>query len=439
MEIVTVNYFLTGKGITNTEIDGDLTLLDADIVLCNPAEFKQLWSDDVKRGNDNIPYMYSPNSDRIRSTMNSRKKEIESLLDNGKVIISFLEPLSGFKAEINNRSDYDLITNYDFLPLQQDYFLKRLIAGTSSSINSLKLNKGRSLFEQYFSAFRDTINYTAYLDIDGEGNKDYFILNKAKRPVAAVHHVSNGLIVLLPPIPYVKDNQKLIGVLRKCSKAFLSDHVKTPPPAWIKGYKLKGENELDEKTEKLQQQIEALQSQKITVEKEKIEISQFKGLLYEQGPELESVVLKAFQLIGFKAENRKHDDIEHDVVFESEEGRGIAEIEGKDNDAVHISKLDQLNRAVDEDFDLTNNYPQGVLIGNHYRLTNPDSRKDAFTEKVHIVAQKKSFGLLTTEELYKMVASIFETPKDDSLKRKYRKLILTTVGKEIKITVPNKK
>src|SRR5690606_29940099 len=98
IDIITVNYPLEGDRITNTKIDGDITLLDADVVICDPSEIRELWKD-VKRGSDNIPYMYSPNSDRIRATLNSRKTEVESLLENGKIIISFLTPLSGFKGE----------------------------------------------------------------------------------------------------------------------------------------------------------------------------------------------------------------------------------------------------------------------------------------------------------------------------------------------------
>lgn len=430
IDIITVNYPLEGDRITNTKIDGDITLLDADVVICDPSEIRELWKD-VKRGSDNIPYMYSPNSDRIRATLNSRKTEVESLLENGKIIISFLTTLSGFKGEKGNRSEYDIITNYDFLPLQQSYVIERIMAG-SSSVNSLKHNKIKTLFSPFFEAFKDEINYTAYLEVEAEGIEDYFILNKSSRPVAAIHKASNGLIVLLPSIPYKKDNQKLLGVIRSCSKKYLTNHVKTPPPSWVQAYALEEERPLLEKTEILQKEIIKLQEEKKQLEDEKNKITLFKGLLFEQGPELESIIIKAFQLLGFKAKTRKQDDLEHDIVFDSPEGRGIAEVEGKDNDAIHIGKLDQLNRVIDEDFDLTGTYPQGVLIGNHYRLTKPENRKDPFTEKVHIVANKKSINLLKTTTIYEMVDLILKDPSNENLKSKFRKLILTTSG-EIEI------
>ncbi|MBC8552355.1 MAG: hypothetical protein H8D23_22230 [Candidatus Brocadiales bacterium] len=395
-----------------------------------------MWVDIARLNKSNVAYVYSPESDRIRSIFSSRKDEIKSLLDNGKIIISFLHPLLGFQGEIRNRNDYKAITTYDYLPLNQDYFLRNLKAGSSSRTDSVKSNNDKSLFSPYYSAFKNEITYTAYFDFNGEGKSECFILNRGKRPVAKIYKSSNGLIVFLPPIPYKKDDQKLVGVVRSCANRFLTNHVHTPPPAWVDDYKLSSEEEYNANALTLQEEIESLQKQKLEIEEKKVKITQYKGLLYEQGSALEDIVIKSFQLLGFKAENRKHDDMsdmEHDVVFESEEGRGIAEIEGKDNDSIHISKLDQLNRAIDEDFELTGNYPQGILIGNHYRLTKPESRKEPFTKKVHIVAKKKSFGLLSTYELFKAIQYFLENPVNDTHKKVCRELILKTTGQEIRL------
>lgn len=430
INIITVNYPLNGDGIINTTIDGDETLLDGDIVVFDPSEFSSLW-ELTKKGDDNVRRLFSPTSDQIRNTFSSRRREVEALLENGKVIISFLHPTSGFKGEIGNQSKYDIVANYDFLPLRQDFFLGKLKSGISSLNGALKLNKSKSPFNQFFSAFKSQIAYTSYFDLNASENPEYFILNKANKGIGVVLPVFEGLIVLLPSIEYDKNNSKLIGVLRSCAKQFLTKNIKTPPPPWVKEFKLFGETQLDSRATNIQLEIEKLQEKKIEIEEEKNEITQFKGLLFEQGHELEELVIKSFQKMGFEAENRKMDDLEHDVVFESSEGKGLAEIEGKDNDAVHISKLDQLNRAVDEDFELQGEYPQGILIGNHYRLTNPENRKEAFTEKVHIVAKKKSFGLLTTFEIFKAMKYILENPDDTDFRLQCRNRILKTVGEEI--------
>ncbi len=435
INIATVDYYLDDKKVVNTSINGYETLLDADVVIFDPSEFYKLWEGKVRYGDDNVGRVYSPTSDQIRQIFEARKNEVETLLENGKIIISILHPISGFNGEIGDRSQYDVVTNYDFLPLPQNYFLDRLKSGSSNQQNSIKHNpKGKTIFSQFFHAFKEEIEYTAYFDFDGTENQDYFILNKANRPIASFHKYSNGLIINLPALNYDKDDSKFIGVIRQCAERFLFKKQQTPPPSWTSSFKLSGESDFEIKLTELGKQIDALELKRSEIQNEKSELTQFKGLLYEQGNELEILVLKSFRLFGFKAENRKQDDLEHDVVFETSEGRGIAEIEGKDNDAIHIGKLDQLNRAVDEDFELTEKYPQGLLIGNHYRLTNPEKRKEPFTEKVKIVADKKSFGLLTTVEIFKAISYIIENPDDEEFKKKCRDKILKTTGKEIKLT-----
>lgn len=136
----------------------------------------------------------------------------------------------------------------------------------------------------------------------------------------------------------------------------------------------------------------------------------------------------------FNAGKFHKDDMEHDIVLEAPEGRAIAEVEGRDNDAIHIDKFDQLTRVVDEDFKLHGVYSEGLLIGNHYRFTNPNERKDAFTEKARIAAGRKKFGLLTTVELFKAVIKILENPKNENFKKSCRIAILEAKGKQISFT-----
>lgn len=306
-------------------------------------------------------------------------------------------------------------------------------SGIGKSENSILLKKPSNLFSTYYQAFKKEMTYKAYFDIDGTEDDSFFLLNRANKPVGAIFNASNGIIVLLPSINYDRNNKKLIGVILKESKKFLTKHEITPPPTWVEDYELKGESKLYETVAAIQENIDALESEKQVHEEGINEIIKYKELLYEQGAELERIVIEVFKLFGFEAESRRIDDLEHDVIFKSKEGHGIAEIEGKDNDSIHISKLDQLNRAVDESFDLTGDYPQGLLIGNHYRYIKPDKRKEPFTEKVLIVAKKKSFGLLTTHELFKAVQVILEDPENEKLKKTIREKILGTTGDIIKI------
>jgi hypothetical protein len=133
----------------------------------------------------------------------------------------------------------------------------------------------------------------------------------------------------------------------------------------------------------------------------------------------------------FDAEPYQKEDMDHDVLLTSPEGMAVVEIEGKDKDAIRVEKIDQLSRVVDEHFHEHDVYPEGVLIGNPYRLVNPDDREAPFTKKAQIAATRKGFGLLTTTELYKAVVRILENPETDDFKTACRTEILGAKGKEI--------
>ncbi|NOT52819.1 MAG: hypothetical protein HOP10_16300 [Chitinophagaceae bacterium] len=427
--IVTLNYTLTGDNVVNTTIDGGETLLDADIVIANPIEFSNVWTHHLLNRNS------LPNStaERIRSIFLSRKNELWTLLENGKVLIVLLTPAKAARADTTTYSGNEYITNYDFLPSAKEFLLQSLTPGKSSIANSILLTNQKHLFSQYFKAFKTELEYSAYLDFDGPENSDYFLVNRSNRPVGFSLSAGNGQIIFLPPAK-TNDFKKLIGVLSSCCSKYLAEHEETPPPNWVSDFQLHGESEYEKQLQEINDKIDQLLSEQKKVEESKHNLTKFKGLLYGQGFELENLVMEFFRMIGFTADNRKQDDLEHDIVFESKEGKGIAEIEGKDNDSIHIGKLDQLNRAVDEDFELTSSYPQGILIGNHYRLHKPETRKDPFTEKVLIVAKKKNFGLLTTMEMYSAIEKFLKNPSDEKFLLDCRQKILNTHGEIIRLT-----
>jgi hypothetical protein len=431
LNIVTINYYLDGDNIVNTTVDGSETLLDADLVIVDPSKFSALWEPSIAT-NRNTATVYSPYSDRIRRVFNSRVKEISTLLERGKIIIVFACPVNGFNGEEGDSGSYSIITNYHIIPIRPQFLINDLVPGKSTGNNSIILANPKSLFAPYYNAFKDELEYSAYLE---NGNiSQNFLVNRSKKPVGFSFEILNGMVVFLPPPSYNSDDEKLLGVLISCAKKILTKHEQTPPPDWIMEYKLYGEDVYDDKLEKLHQNLESISNEIQKAEIEKSEIIKYKALLYEQGPELEKAVLDSFKLFGFKAENRKSEDIEHDVVFESKEGKGVAEIEGKDKDSIHLDKYDQLNRVMDEDFHLTGNYPQGILIGNHYRLSKPDNRKEPFTTKVLTTAKQKNIGLLTTIEIFNAIRKVLENPGDEAYKAFCRKAILHTTGDLIKLT-----
>jgi hypothetical protein len=302
--------------------------------------------------------------------------------------------------------------------------------------NSIEITNHSNIFSDYYKAFKDDLFYEVFLKVKNAVS-DVFLVNGLKFPVGFLLKNGNGIIALLPKVKLNEQNiQKFFNTIIRCCKPFLTHANETPPPEWLSQYILAGEKEINSKIEEFEEEIKSLGKKKEEKENERSEIIDFKKLLYEKGRCLEEITIKSFKCLGFNAEGRKEDDLEHDIVFSSDEGRGVAEIEGKDYDAIHIDKLDQLSRVVDEDFEITGDYPAGIMIGNHYRFTEPDKREQPFTEKVHKAAFRKNFGLLTTLEIYQAIEYILKNPNDEEFKKQCREAIFKTTGKEIKFVIP---
>lgn len=107
----------------------------------------------------------------------------------------------------------------------------------------------------------------------------------------------------------------------------------------------------------------------------------------------------------------------------------IGEAEGKDNKAINITKLRQLEMNIHEDFerDDVTDMAKGALIGNAYRLVEPDERGDYFTEKCLTAANRSGTALIRTVDLFN-VAKYLSGKSDKAYSKKCRKVIIETAG-----------
>ena len=429
LKIISVGFTIKSPDVINVNFEDKQTLLDGDVIIINPESLNKYW----ERANetDGSRYLFShKGSDKIHDLFKVRQNEITTLINQGKVVIIFLAPEQGVMAQIRGADKYDLITNYTFLPDVIKRQIGNIVGGHGKSI---KLKNPTHLFANYYNAFKNELQNFAYFNISKIDNDGFFLLNNSEKPVGYSIKINNGLVVFLPYPPNEFDHKKLSGVLINCVKPYLTKEIITPVPEWIQDFEISGEKELTTEINMFNVKIREIETQKSEVEIKLNELNEFKGLLYEQGKLLEESAIKAFRVLGFNAENWQKDDMEHDIILTSPEGRAIVEVEGKDNDLIHIDKLDQLSRVVDEDFKLNESYPEGILLGNHFRHLNPIKRKEAFTEKVIIAAKRKQFILLTTFELYKALSEVLKIPTNEDLKEEVRIRIFNGKGKEIQL------
>jgi hypothetical protein len=140
--------------------------------------------------------------------------------------------------------------------------------------------------------------------------------------------------------------------------------------------------------------------------------------------------VNALQQMGFNAAPVVEGDSEFDVIFESEEGRFLGEVEGKESKPINIDKLSQLERNIQEDFarEGVTEYAKGVLFGNAYLQQPPQERTEAyFTPKCISGAQRSGIALVRTPDLFNVEKEIRDGASED-FKKACREAIANTAG-----------
>jgi hypothetical protein len=181
---------------------------------------------------------------------------------------------------------------------------------------------------------------------------------------------------------------------------------------------------------KIEESLEKMQNTKGHLLDELRDLGRLRNLLFEKGKLLEYAIIDALIILGFEATQYKDSESEFDVVFESTEGRLIGEAEGKDNKAINIDKLRQLEMNIHEDLEREeiSQPAKAVLFGNPHRLDPVDDRPDPFTVKCISAANRTSTALVFTPDLF-MVARYLSSKKDARFSARCRKAILSAVGR----------
>jgi hypothetical protein len=213
----------------------------------------------------------------------------------------------------------------------------------------------------------------------------------------------------------------------------------TPPPDWASQpqYRLAAENVFEREIADAIKELEALEVQVASLRDKLHAAGGPRRLLYEGGKQLEAAILEALRCMGFSAEPFQNSDSEFDAVFISEEGRFLGEAEGKDTRAINIDKITQLERNIQEDFarEEVTEHARGVLFGNAFRLSPPESRGEYFTDKCMKSAQRLSVALVRTPDLFPPVEYLLRHDNADYA-RACRRAIFEAKGSVVVFPTP---
>ncbi|MCT3758535.1 hypothetical protein HZQ19_02390 [Elizabethkingia anophelis] len=457
-DIISVDYELFLDNIDLKGFDSKSSLSDADIVIFDPKIHELYYKHSTYSGKKSFDL---DTSTKMKESAKHWNRELNSFLEAGKNVFIFLRGKEEFYLDSGQRETsgtgrnqkvthiVDLYDNYKFFPLRLQVH----------NAEGKKVISKNNLIKTFLDDFKDVFSYKAYIEEKGD-NIQSLLLNKTQdKIVSGVLKYKNGNIIFLPYIaPFYEHffddeddftdegniyQRKIIKNILEIDKTLSGIVEKSPKPNWIEEeqFRLKNVQEIEKKIKINLDEIKRIEEKNHDLEIQRSNEEVLLDLLYETGKPLESAVIKALQILGYKAENFDDGVLELDQVIISPEGdRYIGECEGKDNKSIDITKFRQLQDSLNEDFqrEEVEEKAFGILFGNPYRNTEIVNRTEFFTTKCIKGAEREKIGLIKTIELFFVCKYLVEN-KDERFKKNCRKKIHESLGKVIELPeIPSK-
>ena len=252
-------------------------------------------------------------------------------------------------------------------------------------------------FTQFFSAYKKQLRYkVSFSDSSLRGDRNHKRL--ASNPGGEVVAVelttfAPGKLIFLPTIVQTpRDEVKESGVILDCIvSASRRDPSEESRPKWVEGWVLPGLEELDLAVSSAEHNVSEAKSKVADAQEQRDQVAGFRKLLWTTGKfQLEPIVRKAFSLLGFGALEEGDRD---SVLYDAGQKVAIAEVEGS-TVLINVDKYRQLLDYVEDELGESGMELKGILVGNGFRLQQPDQRGDQFSEACRRGAERQRFCLL---------------------------------------------
>lgn len=456
--------------------DSRSSLLEWDIVVFNP-NFKDFVGTyhEWYRGK---PSLSDAASELLRESTQHWRRELGETLKAGKNIYIFLPELEEVYIDTGERQHsgtgrnrettriVSLFNNYEVLPFG--------IEVTASEGRGMTLTTAGAFLSDYWRQFAEFSIYRVLLS--GKTGTSLVVTKSGNKTVGALVSSPDaaGSFVLLPHLDladarfvrqvkkakptkppgeddddeeakyvWTSEGQKfgsqLAEALLSIDAGLRHSAELTPPPRWTMdpAYTLPKEASLREELLAIEKKLDSLTKEREQKKRQVAEESILRRLLFEKGPRLEAAIIQGLSLLGFKASRYRDSQSEFDIVFEAVEGRVIGEAEGKDNKAINIDKLRQLEMNLHEDFarDCVDQIAKGALFGNAFRLLPLSERPDFFTAKCISGAKRIGCALVRTPDLF-LVARYLSDHEDGDFAQRCRAALMASAGDLVSFPIP---
>jgi len=462
-QILSIEFDFPGGLAEYVHFSSKKSLSDADVVVFKPNIAGMLgYGGKTYKGK---PSVSQDSSALLIEALNYWKRELSDALSVGKTVFVFLCEVDEVFVDSGRRQYSGTGRNRATTVMVSDAHNYQALPGDLSFVtakgSSLRLAPKADLLAAYWSEFEDHTEYVVH--IQGTITQPLLLTRDRSRTLAGLLRFkgSPGSMVLLPLLRWEYDEfyvekddeihwtkkasqfgHKLRNALLEIHRTLRVSSLRTPAPDWTRDtrYQLPKESKLLSRVLLIEEELEALEEQKARIKRNVDTESALRQLLYEKGKLLEAQIRQALEIIGFDVSSYRDSDSEFDVVFESPEGRLLGEAEGKDNKAINVDKLRQLEMNIHEDFsrDCVDSMAKGVLFGNARRLKPLEERPEWFTAKCMTAAERSGTALVRTPDLF-FVARYLLQKKNNDFAAQCREALFAAKGQVVQFpSVPEK-
>lgn len=394
--VLSVEHQMPGDKITNAGYDDRKSVLDYDLLIIGTDEPWYIGQGaSTYRG---LTCLSDNTSGRHAKNVKFWRKEIEVAFTNNIPVVYIIGKKSEFYYDTGETQTSGTGRNAK---------VTRLVNITSNYAllpNNLKLEdtSGSKFRAAACATFTDDLikscgdNTKYFARLTAGILKPLFVTERGNHLVGGyVERQKGGLALVFPKTDFCHDEQlystrssytsqvkwteaghnygnRYLASLIKIVKEIKKDNNLNPQPEWVgesSKFDTKEEIKIAEEVELLENEILKLTQQVAAKHQKSAELGKYKGLLYLSGKPLEILVREAFEVIGFEVKHFQNNESEFDAILNFQKTEFLVEVEGKDNKAIDISKMRQLESNIQEHFALaeTIDYAKGVLVGNPMR------------------------------------------------------------------------
>lgn len=391
--------------------DETISLYDYDAIIINPKICFST-SNVQRKKIENGLCLSSEAVFKYKTVFDSIRTQLIDLLQQGKNIYVIMNlPDKYYYINFDERYDFNILS---FLPFEVDY---EVLEGKYFNIQKLEP------YTSFFSSFQQFISYKNL--IKGDAIRKLVTMKNSEKMIAGIRELYNGKIIFIPDfsrsptamlifanesIKHETDNREelFIDAIFKLEEK-MSSNIEETLPVWTESFSILNEDDLKTNILDIEYKLEKLKEELENKETELRKIQEYKYLLTSSGKNLEAIVKKVLNEIGFTLfeteENRT------DVIAKYKDRDVVFEIKGVKHSAAEKNAA-QLEKWVSEFISMNNKIPKAVLIVNgYYELPITERNEPIFPNQMLNFSKGREHCLLSTYQLLKLFIEIKQHPE----------------------------